>query len=64
MLKRSKLLEMGAILAMVTAAETVWGAPPPPPSSAIIPVTPLGGPVVYLATAIGVAAYGVWKSRK
>ncbi|MCM0084228.1 hypothetical protein L4X63_21835 [Geomonas sp. Red32] len=64
MLRRLTLWEKSIALAIVAAADTVYATPPPPPSSAVIPVTPLGGEGVYIATAIGMAAYGVWKARK
>ena len=63
-LKISRIVEVCAIaaLAVICIFSTAWAGPPPPPDA--IPRTPLGGMEVSIATAVGIAAYGKWKSRR
>jgi hypothetical protein len=48
-------------LAILSLYATCWAGPPPPPS---IPATPVGGTEISIATAVAIAGYGYWKSRK
>jgi hypothetical protein len=53
------------VLALIALATAVWAGPPAPPViAAALPRTPLGGTEISLATAAGIAAYGIWKSRR
>lgn len=64
--KMNRMVEILAITALgVTClAGAVWAGPPAPPVIADVPRTPLGGPEISIATAVGIAAYGLWKSRR
>jgi hypothetical protein len=54
-----------AAIALTSLSSSVWAGPPGPPVIlAQLPRTPLGGMEVSIATAVGIAAYGVWKSRR
>ncbi len=52
------------VLAILTIAATCWGGPPAPPVIATAPLTPVGGTEIATATAVAMAGYGFWKSRK
>lgn len=68
MLKKLVRMAVHGFLAALTIGSlfsVAWAGPPPPPVNASqIPVTPVGGPETSLITAIGIAAYGLLKSRK
>lgn len=54
-----------AILTVTSLFSAAWAGPPPPPViAAQIPATPVGGPAISIATAAGIAAYGLWRSRR
>lgn len=54
-----------ATLAVTNLHGAAWAGPPPPPVIASqIPATPVGGPEISIATAVGIVAYGLWKSRR
>lgn len=51
-----------AVLTVLNVYSACWGGPPGPPSSP--PATPVGGTEITIATAVAIAGYGYWKSRK
>jgi hypothetical protein len=52
-------------LSLIALATVVWAGPPAPPViAAALPRTPVGGTEISLVTAAGIAAYGIWKSRR
>jgi hypothetical protein len=54
-----------AALAVTILFNAAWAGPPAPPViAAQLPATPVGGPEISIATAVGIAAYGLWKSRR
>lgn len=54
-----------ATVAVTSLFSAAWAGPPPPPVIASqIPATPVGGPEISIVTAVGIAAYGLWKSRR
>ena len=50
-------------LTILTLCATCWAGPPGPPVISA-PATPVGGTEVTIATAVAIAGYGFWKSRK
>lgn len=65
-LKGSRIFEIVMFTAAIALnlAFTAWAGPPGPPVLASAPPTPVGGTGIVFATAVGIAAYGYWKSRK
>ena len=51
------------VIAVMNTIQTCWAAPPAPPVIAP-PQTPVGGTEILIATAVAMAGYGIWKSRK
>ena len=52
---------MLATLVVMNLCTASWADPPPPP---VIPATPVGSTEIIIATAVAIAGYGYWKSRK
>jgi hypothetical protein len=50
-------------LTILNLSATCWAGPPGPPNLSH-PATPVGGTEITIATAVAIAGYGYWKSRK
>jgi len=54
---------MLATLVIMNLCTASWAGPPLPPGMSP-PATPVGGMEITIATAVAIAGYGYWKSRK
>jgi hypothetical protein len=66
-MKITRIAETCALSALTIinlSASVLAGPPPPPVILDQVPRTPVGAIGVSIATAVGIAAYGMWKSRR
>jgi hypothetical protein len=52
-----------SVFTILNLTATCWSGPPGPPDG-LPRATPLGGIEITIATAVAIAGYGYWKSRK